>query len=69
MQNVIESIHKKQEQFEKMQLAMTSAVNKNLHSNKKVKMERQFEEHKTENATIQLGDCVQLIEKVPENSI
>ena len=69
MRNVIESINRKQTQFEQMQKAMTIAVNKNLNSNKKTKMEREFKEQKTDNYNIQLGDCVQLIKNVPDESV
>ena len=67
MQNVVQSIQRKQDQFEKMQTAMSKAVN--LNRANKQKMERQFEEYKTENCTVQLGDCVRLIENVKDESV
>lgn len=66
MQNVIQSIKNKQNQFETMQSAMTKAIN--LHVNK-LKMEREFRQEKNEYFDIQLGDCVQLIKNVPNESI
>lgn len=69
MQNVIQSIQDKQRKFEEMQTAMTNAVNKNIHHTKKVKMERQAETFQTDNVTLKLGDCVQLIQEVPDESI
>jgi hypothetical protein len=65
MQNVIQSIKNKQSQFEQMQEAMTKAIN--LHTN--TKMEREFKQEKNEYFDIQLGDCVQLIKNVPDESV
>lgn len=65
MQNVIQSIKNKQIQFEEMQQAMTTI---NLHTTK-LKMEREFRQEKNEYFDIQLGDCVQLIKNVPDESI
>lgn len=69
MQNVIQSIQDKERKFEEMQRAMTDAVNKNIHSKKKVKMQREAETIQTEFATLKLGDCIQLIQEVPDESI
>lgn len=69
MSNVIDSINRKQKQFEQMQKAMTIAVNKNINSQNKTKMERESKEVITENYTIKLGDCVQLIKDIPDESI
>lgn len=66
MQNVIQSIRNKQTQFEDMQAAMTRAINLNVN---KQKMEREFRQEKNEYFDIQLGDCVQLIKNVPDESI
>jgi DNA modification methylase len=66
MQNVIQSIKNKQRQFEDMQYAMTKSINKNQ---RHTKMERQFRQEKTEHFDIQLGDCVQLIKNVPDESV
>ena len=67
MQNVVQSIQRKQSQFEKMQASMSKSVN--LNRVNKQKMERQFEEYKTENCTVQLGDCVKLIENVKDEAV
>lgn len=69
MTNVIQSIRAKEKQFEEMQSEMTKAVNKTINNVKKIKMEREFEQHITDNFTLQLGDCVQLIKKVPDESV
>jgi hypothetical protein len=66
MQNVIQSIKNKQSQFEEMQSAMTKAINLNVN---KLRMEREFKQEKNEYFDIQLGDCVQLIKNVPDESI
>jgi DNA modification methylase len=67
MQNVVQSIKNKQAQFEQMQKSMTKSINKNL--NQKVKMKREFEQETNEWFDIQLGDCVQLIKNIPDESI
>lgn len=69
MTNVIQTYYRKERQFEEMQHEMTMAANKNINDNKKVKMERQFEEYKTDDVTIQLGDAVQLIKNISDESI
>lgn len=67
MQNVVAAIEKKQAAFEKMQLAMQKAVN--IHFNKTVKIQRPEMKFETENATLVLGDCVEHIQEVPDQSI
>ena len=67
MENVINAFYTKKEQHEKMQLAMKNAINKNL--DKKNRMERQFEEYKSEFCHVKLGDSVQLIKDIPDESI
>lgn len=69
MANVLDSIYRKQSQFEAMQKAMTIAVNKNINSKNKTKMEREFKEYKSENCHIMLGDSVQLIKTIPDESV
>ena len=69
MQNVIQSIKNKEQQFIKMQAAMTDAVCKNLKSEKTNKMERNYEVQKGIAWEARLGDCVQLIQHVPDESI
>lgn len=67
MQNVMNAIKQKQEQFEQMQRSVTSSVNKNLSRSKK--QQRMHEELKTNQFHIELGDCVELIKKVPSESV
>ncbi len=69
MKNVIETFYRKQNQFDEMQKEMTMAANKNIKDGKKVKLSRKFEEYKTDDFTIQLGDCIELINNVPDESI
>ena len=69
MTNVLESIYKKQRQFEEMQSAMTIAVNKNINSKNKIKMEREHKIIETANTRLELGDCIKLIKNVPDESV
>lgn len=69
MQNVIESINRKKEQFEQMQQSMATAMNRNLTKTKKQKLKRMNEEFKNEFFTLKLGDCVQLIGDVKDESV
>lgn len=69
MQNVINTFKTKQKQFDDMQKEMTEAMNKNLKGGKKEKENRKFEESKTDKYNLQLGDCVQLIQNIPDQSI
>jgi DNA modification methylase len=69
MQNVVNSIKTKQAQFEEMQRQMGLAVNKNLNNTLKTKKVREFKEYQSDNCHIMLGDCVEMIKKVPDNSI
>lgn len=69
MTNVIQSIHKKQVQFEQMQQAMSKAVSKNIKSSQ---TSIQFREDKTvrgDNFQIWLGDSVQTIKNIPDESV
>jgi hypothetical protein len=65
MKNVIEAINRKQKQFEEMKKEMTIF---SAHKNR-LKMVREFKEYKTDQVVLQLGDCVELIRKVPDESI
>lgn len=67
MQNVMDVIKSKQRQFEQMQKSITNSVNKNL--GKKIKTKRMYEQVKTDQYHIELGDCVELIRNVPSDSI
>lgn len=67
MTNVIQTMKRKEKQFEEMQSEMTKAVNRNI--KKKQKMKREFKETKTNDFHLMLGDCVGLIERIPDESI
>ena len=69
MGDVVKAIKQKQKQFEEMQTQMTESVNRTFNIEESARQIRGFKEHKTENATLQLGDCVQLIKDVPDESI
>ena len=69
MQNVIDAIWKKWNAYNEMQAEMTAAVNRNINAQNKKRMEREPETFKTASAEIRLGDCVQLIQSVPDESI
>jgi DNA modification methylase len=69
MQNVVNSIKTKQNQFEEMQKQMGIAVNKNLNNEIKKKSMREFKEYKSDNCHIMLGDCIEMIKKVENESI
>lgn len=70
MQNVIESIKRKQSQFEHMQQSMQQAMNESFDFNSKAeKSEVTFDEVKTDKYHIQRGDCCQLIKHVPDESV
>jgi hypothetical protein len=67
MTNVIQTIHKKQKQFLEMQNEMNVSMNPETH--RKEKEARVSETVETEMFTLKLGDCVQLIKEVPDESI
>ena len=69
MQNVIASIQHKQKQFEKMQREMTKAINKNMNLEIRQKAAREAETVQADNFTLKLGDCVQMIESVEDESV
>jgi hypothetical protein len=69
MQNVVQSVKDKELKFAEMQKAMTNSINKNIHSLKKHKMERPNEIVKGLNFELMLGDCIQLIEFLADESI
>lgn len=66
MTNVIESINQKEKHFTEMQNEMT--LNMNPHEKKKFE-KREFKNIKSENFSLSLGDCVELIKPVPDESI
>lgn len=67
MTNVIQTIHKKQKQFLEMQSEMNASMNPETH--RKGKEARVSETVETESFTLKLGDCVQLIKDIPNESI
>lgn len=69
MTNVIESIKQKEKQFKIMQDEMANAINENLNGNTLANVEYDTEREKNEWYDIQRGDCVQLIQQVPDESI
>lgn len=69
MQNVIESIKKKQKQFEIMQQEMSNAINENPNNNLLQSGNYDIESEKNEWFEIKRGDCVQLIKDMPAESI
>ncbi len=69
MQNVIQAIETKQRQFEKMQRKMAEYSNKNIQTGNLLKMEREYEVKKGDMWEARLGDCVQLIQELPDESV
>ena len=69
MTNVIESINKKQKQFEIMQDEMSKAINANMNGQMMNTALFDNEPVKNEWFDIQRGDCVQLIKNVPDESV
>lgn len=69
MQNVRKSIMEKQKNFEIMQKAMSEATNRNV--NNKIKLTKMEVEknYNSDLVDIKLGDCVQLIKDVPDESV
>lgn len=70
MQNVIESIKRKQKQFELMQQEMQTAMNDSFDYNStSTKSNVTHDEIKTDSFHIQRGDSCQLIKTIPDESI
>lgn len=69
MGNVVDAFEAKQTAFKHMQEAMTKATCRNL--NQQINLTRmEFEkEYKSELCDIKMGDCVQLIREVPDESV
>lgn len=67
MQNVINSIKRKQAQFEDMQKSMQQSMNSSFKH--KQKMIRENKVYKSEMADLRLGDSLQLIDTLPDESI
>jgi len=67
MQNILTSIKRKQAQFEDMQRAMQQSMNSSFKH--KQKMERENKTYKSDWADVRLGDSLQLVDTLPDNSI
>lgn len=69
MQNVRKSFEEKQCAFYDMQKAMTQAMNRNINNKLELMETVSLKEYKSDFCHIINGDCVQLIEEIPEESI
>ncbi len=69
MQNVKTSFEQKQKSFIDMQRAMTVAMCRNINNQIKLKTMEVEKSYTSDCCNIQLGDCVQLIQNVPDESI
>lgn len=69
MQNVKDAFDKKQAAFREMQEAMTTAMNRNIKNQISLKRMEVTNEYKSDYCHIKLGDCVQLIQQVPDESV
>lgn len=69
MANVKNAIYTKQRQFKNMQEEMSNAINANLNGHIMKSADFDTEEEQTEWYKIKRGDCVQLIQEVPNESI
>lgn len=69
MQNVKSSFEEKQKQFLTMQKMMSEATQRNYKQEINLINMTDVKEYKTDNCHIMLGDCVQLIRQVPDESI
>lgn len=69
MQNVRRSFDEKQKLFNETQNAMTDAMNRNINHKIKLAKMKVDKGYKSEYCDIRLGDCVQLIRDVPDESV
>ena len=69
MQNVKKSFDEKQRAFKEMQSAMTDAMNRNIKNKIVLKKMEVSNQYKSDHCDIRLGDCVQLIREVPDESV
>lgn len=69
MQNVKKSFDEKQRAFKEMQSAMTEAMNRNIKNKITLKKMEVSNQYKSDFCDIRLGDCVQLIREVPDESV
>lgn len=69
MQNVKESFDAKQKSFKEMQSAMTEAMNRNIKHQISLKKMEVNSQYQSERCDIRLGDCVQHIQAIPDESV
>ena len=69
MQNVKDAFDKKQAAFREMQAAMTLAMNRNIKNQIQLQRMEVSNEYQSDYCHIKLGDCVQLIQEVPDESV
>ena len=69
MGNVIASFEEKQKAFINMQSAMTKAMCRNINQTINLKKMEVENSYKSDRCDIRLGDCVQLIRDVPDESV
>lgn len=69
MQNVKDSFDKKQKAFVSMQASMTEATNRNIKNILSLKKMETTKQYTSDVCDIRLGDCVQLIQSIPDESI
>lgn len=69
MENVKQSIQRKQNQFDSMQTEMADAMNANLSGNMIEKAVYNTDEETNQYYTIKNGDCINLIKDIPDASV
>lgn len=69
MQNVKDSFDAKQAAFKEMQASMTLAMNRNINNQIILKNMKISNQYKSDCCDIRMGDCVQLIQSIPDESI
>lgn len=69
MQNIITTFEKKQSAFLEMQEEMARATTRNVNKQIKLKNMEGINEYKSQWANVKMGDCVQLIQQVEDDSI
>ena len=67
--NVKDAFDKKQAAFREMQAAMTLAMNRNIKNQIQLQRMEVKNEYQSDYCHIKLGDCVQLIQEVPDESV
>lgn len=69
MGNVVDSFESKQNAFKHMQAAMTKATCRNINQQINLTKMECEKEYKSDFCNIKMGDCVQLIREVPDESV